>query len=228
MLYRCLRKYSWCWHRSRLGFVTPSVGEVSLGPLGNTHHNKPCKQKTNELVTRWCITERVKRLAGNEIELGIEIPTIESRTSNIPMTKGTTYVVMRFWPIKDLRRICRSQYEHPGSAIGYWPEMSLGHVYIVLEPVGSARLTFDDDRYYEFMSIDVPKVVRSPGWDHGHDEESRNVRDIKIDILDGYIRTPEVYRKSFGFIGNAGGGYRNPLREGMVHSGPKGKERGSP
>ena len=106
--------------------------------------------------------------------------------------------------------------------------MSLGHVYIVLEPVGSARLTFDDDRYYEFMSIDVPKVVRSPGWDHGHDEESRNVRDIKIDILDGYIRTPEVYRKSFGFIGNAGGGYRNPLREGMVHSGPKGKERGSP
>ena len=66
--------------------------------------------------------------------------------------------------------------------------MSLGHVYIVLEPVGSARLTFDDDRYYEFMSFDVPKVVRSPGWDHGHDEESRNVRDIKIDILYNYIR----------------------------------------
>ena len=36
------------------------------------------------------------RLAGNEIELGIEIPTIESRASIIPMTKGTTYVVMRF------------------------------------------------------------------------------------------------------------------------------------
>ncbi len=42
------------------------------------------------------VMERVKRLAGNEIELGIEIPTIESRASNIPMTKGTTYVVMRF------------------------------------------------------------------------------------------------------------------------------------
>ena len=44
MLYRCLR---WCllsWHRSRLGFVTPIVGEVSLGPLGNAHHYKPCKQ----------------------------------------------------------------------------------------------------------------------------------------------------------------------------------------
>ena len=44
---------------------------------------------TNELVTRCSITERVKRLAGNEIELGTEIPTIESRASNIPMTKGT-------------------------------------------------------------------------------------------------------------------------------------------
>ena len=27
--------------------------------------------------------------------------------------------------------------------------MYLGHVYIVLEPVGSARLMFDDDLYYE-------------------------------------------------------------------------------
>ena len=51
---------------------------------------------TNELVAGCCITERVKRLAGNEIELGVEILTIESRASNIPMTKGTTYVVMRF------------------------------------------------------------------------------------------------------------------------------------
>ena len=50
---------------------------------------------TNELVAGSCITERVKRLAGNEIELGIEIPMIESRASSIPMTKGTTYVVMR-------------------------------------------------------------------------------------------------------------------------------------
>ena len=51
---------------------------------------------TNELVAGWCIMERVHRLAGNEIELGIEISTIESRASNIPMTKGTTYVIMRF------------------------------------------------------------------------------------------------------------------------------------
>ena len=40
--------------------------------------------------------KRVKRLAGNEIEPGIEIPTIRSRASNIPLTKGISYVVMRF------------------------------------------------------------------------------------------------------------------------------------
>ena len=54
---------------------------------------------------------------------------------------------------KALRRICRSQYEHPGSAIGYSPEMCLGHVYIVLEPVGSARLPLDDDLYYELCDL---------------------------------------------------------------------------
>ena len=35
--------------------------------------------------------ERVKRLAGNEIELGMKIPAIESRASNITMTKGIAY-----------------------------------------------------------------------------------------------------------------------------------------
>ena len=51
------------------------------------------------------------------------------------------------------------------------------------------------------MCFDVPKVVRSPVYDHGHDEESQNARDIKIDILDGYIRTLEVFRKVSGKIG---------------------------
>ena len=51
---------------------------------------------TNELVAGLCIMEQVKRLASNEIELGMRIPTIESRASNIPMTMGTTYVVVRF------------------------------------------------------------------------------------------------------------------------------------
>ena len=72
--------------------------------------------------------------------------------------------------------------------------MSLSHVYIVLEPVGSARLTFGDDRYYEFMCFDVPKVVWSPKCDHGHDEESQNGRDINIDILEGHVG----HRNGFG------------------------------
>ena len=42
--------------------------------------------------------ERVKRLAGNEIELGMK--TIKSRASNIPMTKGITYVVITVRLIK--------------------------------------------------------------------------------------------------------------------------------
>ena len=121
---------------------------------------------TNELVAGWCITERVKRLAGNDIELDIEIPTIESRASNIPMTKGT--MLLCGLTDKDLRRICRSQYEHPGSAIGYWQKTCLGHVYIVLEPVGSGRLTFDDDLYYELcvlvIEVCLESRMRSPTW----------------------------------------------------------------
>ena len=59
------------------------------------------------------------------------------------------------------------------------------------------------------MSFDVPKLVRSPGCDHGHDEESRNGRDIKIDILDGYSRTSEVFRVISEKTGEPEG-YRNP------------------
>ena len=40
------------------------------------------------------------------------------------------------------------------------------------------------------MYFDVPKVVRSPGCDHGHDEESRNGRDIKIGRI--YLDTGKV------------------------------------
>ena len=87
--------------------------------------------------------------------------------------------------------------------------MSLSHVYIVLEPVGSARLKFGDDRYYEFLCFDVPKVVRSPGYDHGHDEESQNGRDVKIDILDDYVRTPKVFRE-VSYIYRSTGGLPEP------------------
>ena len=117
MLYRYLRRCLLSWHESRLGFVTPYDGEVSLGPLGNTHHKKLASKVTKELVARWYITKRVKRLAGNEIELGIEISTIECRASNIPMDKGNNVCCHYGTTDKDLRRICGDQYEHPGSLL---------------------------------------------------------------------------------------------------------------
>ena len=49
------------------------------------------------------------------------------------------------------------------------------------------------------MHFDEPKVVRSPGCDHGHDEESRNGRDVKIDILEAYVWISEVFRVKSGF-----------------------------
>ena len=63
--------------------------------------------------------ERVKRLVGNEIELGMKILKIESRASNIPMDKGNYVCCHNSLTDKDIRRICKSQYGYPGSAIGY-------------------------------------------------------------------------------------------------------------
>ena len=44
--------------------------------------------------------ERVKRLASNEIELGMRIPMIESRASNIPMDRGNYICCHKVQPIK--------------------------------------------------------------------------------------------------------------------------------
>ena len=115
MLYRYLRRCLLGWHRPRLGFVTPRIGEVYLALSVMHIMTSLASNVTNELVAGWCIMERVKRLASNEI--------------------------------------CRNQYEHLASVVGYWPEMCLGHVYIVLQPVGSACLTFDDDLYYELCDL---------------------------------------------------------------------------
>ena len=82
------------------------------------------------------------------------------------------------------------------------------------------------------MCFDVPKVVRSPGCDHGHDEESRNGRYIKIDILEGYVWTSEWFRMSSG-IYRSTGGYRNPPGNiwalmGLSGRGEKAAEEGAP
>ena len=55
------------------------------------------------------------------------------------------------------------------------------------------------------MCFGVPKVVWSPGYDHGNDEESRNGRDVKIDILDDYVRTPEWFQMVSGIYPSTGG-----------------------
>ena len=54
------------------------------------------------------------------------------------------------------------------------------------------------------MCFDVPKVVGSLGYDHGHDEESQNGRDINIDILEAYVWTSEVFRVKSTFYWNTG------------------------
>ena len=77
------------------------------------------------------------------------------------------------------------------------------------------------------MCFDVPKVVRSPKCDHGHDEESRNSRYINIHILEGYIRTPEwfwSFRISFGVPGVTG---PPPPGRLMGHMGPKWSKGGA-
>ena len=130
VIIKVLYRYFWrcllSWRESTLGSVTPCVGDVPLGPLGNTHHKKLASKMTKELVARWCITKQVKRLAGNEIELCIEIPTIESRASNIPTDKGNCVCCHKGSTDKDVRRICRIQYRHPSSAIGYcWRGVSV-------------------------------------------------------------------------------------------------------
>ena len=55
-----------------------------------------------------------------------------------------------------------------------------------------------------FCVFDVPKVVWSPVYDQGHDEESRNGRDVKINILDDYIRSLERFRVIRVFSGVPG------------------------
>ena len=61
-------------------YLSHRMAERNIGVLSVIqHHKKLASNVTNELVTGSCIMERVKRLAGNEIELGMAISMIESR-----------------------------------------------------------------------------------------------------------------------------------------------------
>ena len=78
------------------------------------------------------------------------------------------------------------------------------------------------------MHFDVPKVVRSPECDHGDDEESRNGRDIKIDILEAYIWISETFRVKSGFYRSTGGLPEPPPPGGLMGlHGPWWEERGA-
>ena len=84
------------------------VSERYLWALSVTHIiRRPASKVNNELVEGCCIMERVKRLAGNEIELGLKIPTIEPRAS-IPIDKGNYVCCHNGSTDKYLRRICRT------------------------------------------------------------------------------------------------------------------------
>ena len=76
------------------------------------------------------------------------------------------------------------------------------------------------------MVFDVPKVVRSPRCDHGHDEESRNGREVKIHIMKVSIRTSEWFRVVRVFYRSTEG-LPEPPGEVLGQHGPKG-ERGKP
>src|SRR3954464_6418317 len=66
--------------------------------------------------------------------------------------------------------------------------------------------------------------VRSPGCDHGRDEESRNGRDVKIDILEAYVWTSEWFRVKTGIYRSTGRLPEPPGRL-MGHMGLSGKRR---
>ena len=83
--YGYLRKCLLGWHRD--WDLSLRVTERYLWAHSVMHHHNELNV-TKALVTGSCIAVRVKRLAGNEIEQGIGIPTIESRASNIPIDKG--------------------------------------------------------------------------------------------------------------------------------------------
>ena len=58
--------------------------------------------------------------------------------------------------------------------------MCLSHVYIVLEPVGSASLTFDDDMYYELCVFDDRSLFRVPD---GITDVTRSLKMVEREIF---------------------------------------------
>ena len=104
---------------------------------------------------------------------------------------------------KALRRICRSQYGIQVPLL----VIDRRRVSVMSTLFSNRRVRTLNVTMTVIMILcifDVSKVVRSPRCDHGHDEESRNGRDVKIDILDGYVWISEVFRVKSGFYRSTG------------------------
>ena len=87
--------------------------------------------------------------------------------------------------------------------------MCLDHVYIVLGPVGSARLMFDDDLYYELCVL-MTKVCS--------ESRMRSHKDSYIGRLHSDTGMDRVVSDKF----RSTGGYWNPPREVIGPHGPSG------
>jgi hypothetical protein len=81
-------------------FVPPESERYTTGPLGNRyeHRLQACGSVFNHKVILYYGMSKV--LAVNEIELGIQIPTIESRASKISRDEGNTYMGLIEWFVR--------------------------------------------------------------------------------------------------------------------------------
>ena len=123
--YRYLRKCLLGWHGSRLGFVTRMMERYLWAHLVGHHHN--VHNVIKELITGWCVTKQVKRLAGNEIEqryrdtddrISGKYRTARQRELYTGLLESSTLWFIRW----DHRVTCGSQHGYPDPAVGYWPE----------------------------------------------------------------------------------------------------------
>src|SRR3954467_10680495 len=81
-----------------MGFVPPKSERYTSGPLGNRyqHRLKASGEGVNHKVISDYGTSKV--LAVNEIELGMPMPTIESRESKISRGEGNIYMgIIESW-----------------------------------------------------------------------------------------------------------------------------------
>ena len=136
--YRCSEKYLLGCMYQEWDLSIHMTERYTLGPLSKAHSISLASTWLRSWSQRMLHYGTSKEyLPGNEIELGMVIPTFESRASKISRDKGNGIFDIVVQPIKDLRWICWNYYGYPWSR--YW--LFIGEVSRscphVLEPVGS-------------------------------------------------------------------------------------------